>query len=106
MTKSIRVEVALALPDEQILVGMSIENAATIADAIAKSGLVERFSAQQINAMQVGVWGRPASRDLQLKDGDRVELYRPLQRDPRDARRELAQSGLTMRTASRDNADP
>jgi putative ubiquitin-RnfH superfamily antitoxin RatB of RatAB toxin-antitoxin module len=45
----------------------------------------------------VGVWGKVRPLDFALRDGDRVELYRPLQADPKDARRDKArqQSGRT-----------
>ena len=97
MSKAIQVEIVLALEDEQVLLSMSLESGATIAEALAKSELQERFAGQNIDAMQTGVWGRRVNRDYRLEAGDRVELYRPLRQDPRDARRELARSGLTMR---------
>jgi putative ubiquitin-RnfH superfamily antitoxin RatB of RatAB toxin-antitoxin module len=46
--------------------------------------------------MQAGIWGRPVERDQAVSDGDRVELYRPLNMDPREARRRLAAAGRTM----------
>ena len=70
---------------------------ATVADAVAVSGVAAEFPHVDIDSLPAGVWGHPVERDAILKDGDRVELYRPLLRDPREARRELAQAGLTMR---------
>jgi putative ubiquitin-RnfH superfamily antitoxin RatB of RatAB toxin-antitoxin module len=96
MPDKISVEVVFALPNEQALVKVAPDEGATVADAIALSGFAERFSGEKLDAMQTGIWGRPVDRCYQVNDGDRVEIYRPLQRDPRDARRELANSGLTM----------
>jgi hypothetical protein len=45
---------------------------------------------------QAGIWGKPVGRDHRLKDGDRLELYRPLLMDPREARRKLAADGRSM----------
>jgi len=102
MTDPIRVEVVFAAPDDQLLVSIMVDKGATVADAILKSGIHDRFPAELFDTMQAGIWGRPVDHSCQLKDGDRVEIYRPLRRDPRDARRELAQSGLTMSESSED----
>jgi len=90
VSDEIRVEVAFATPDRQELVEVTVSGVATVADAIASSGIGKRFPGIEIDALQTGIWGRPASRDQPLRDGDRVEIYRPLEQDPRDARRELA----------------
>ena len=47
-------------------------------------------------ACQLGIWGRLVNRDQTLEDGDRVEIYRPLEIDPRETRRRLAAEGKTM----------
>lgn len=102
MAEQISVEVVFALPERQQLVTVELPPAATVADAIEKSGLQHRFADENFVNMQAGIWGRPVERNQRLSNGDRVELYRPLQRDPRDARRELAESGLTMREPTND----
>jgi hypothetical protein len=66
------VELRLALP-------------ATVRDALAESGMLARYPG--IDPRRVGVWGRVRRLDEPLRDGDRVELYRPLQVDPKEARR-------------------
>lgn len=98
---TIKIEVVFALPDDQALVSVDVDAGATVADVITRSGIREDFPEENIDALQVGLWGRVVDRDCRVKDGDRVEIYRPLLRDPRDARRELAQSGLTMRGAAK-----
>ncbi len=96
MADRLQVEVVFALPDKQELLALSVAAGSTIDDVISLSGLTDTFSAESLQNLQVGIWGQPAARDRGVQDGDRVELYRPLQRDPREARRELAQSGHTM----------
>lgn len=60
---------------------------ACVGDALQACGLAEHVGADA-DANAVGVWGRPAGADLMLKPQDRVEVYRPLQVDPKVARRE------------------
>jgi len=102
MRKSIDVEVVFALAEDQELLSVSLPEGATIADAVTLSGIAEKFPDEDLDALQTGIWGRLADRTAVLRQGDRVEIYRPLLRDPREARRELAQSGLTMREAADD----
>ena len=58
----------------------------TVADAIRASGWLEEHSLA-LDGLRVGVWGRVQPLDHVLRDGDRVELYRPLTVDPKEARR-------------------
>jgi putative ubiquitin-RnfH superfamily antitoxin RatB of RatAB toxin-antitoxin module len=90
MAETIRVEVAFATPQRQELVALDLRAGATVAEAIDESGLRSLFGEVDFEQLQAGIWGRVAERAAVLNDGDRVELYRPLARDPRDARRELA----------------
>jgi putative ubiquitin-RnfH superfamily antitoxin RatB of RatAB toxin-antitoxin module len=98
MPGKIGVEVAFALPDRQVLAAVELAEGATVAEAIEATGLARRFPAAKVESLPVGIWGRVSTRDRVLADGDRVEIYRPLQIDPREARRQLARVGKTMRT--------
>ena len=97
MPETLQVEVVFAMPDEQQLITVSLPQGATVADAIAASDIAAKFPDVDLAALPAGIWGRPADRQAVVKNGDRVEIYRRLLRDPREARRELAQAGLTMR---------
>jgi len=59
----------------------------TVGAALQASGLVQRWPDMDLSAAAVGVWGRLQALDHVLRDGDRVEAYRPLQVDPKEARR-------------------
>ncbi len=61
---------------------------ATVADALRESGLQVRHPALAIDGLPVGIWGAFCDRGDRLRDRDRVELYRPLRVDPKDARRQ------------------
>jgi putative ubiquitin-RnfH superfamily antitoxin RatB of RatAB toxin-antitoxin module len=82
-----RVEVVFALPERQLLKSVELPAGSTVADAIGHSGVAERFPEVDLDELQAGIWGKPAERSRSLQDGDRVELYRPLLIDPREARR-------------------
>lgn len=89
MADSIDVEVAYAEPDRQFLRRVAVDAGATAADAIRASN-VERELGIDASALGVGIWSKPVSRDTRLEAGDRVELYRALVADPKEARRRRA----------------
>lgn len=86
---TIAVEVAYAEPQRQFLRRVELPAGATVADAIRVAD-VERELAVDAGALTVGIWSRPVARDALLRDGDRVELYRALQVDPKESRRRRA----------------
>lgn len=85
------VEVVYALADEQIVVRLALPEGATAADAVERSGLPARFPEIAAGA-KLGIYGRIAAADTRLADGDRVEIYRPLIADPKQARRRRAEA--------------
>ena len=90
------VEVAFALPEEQFLEVVRVSDGATVQDAIDTVALSSRFPAENFAGMPGGVWGQIVAREQRVRDGDRIELSRPLRRDPKAARRALAHEGKTM----------
>jgi len=86
------VEVVYARADEQCLAKLSLPAGSTLRQAIVASGLPDRFPEIDLALMAVGVWGRRCGADEPLRTGDRVEIYRPLACDPKDARRARARS--------------
>lgn len=65
---------------------------ATVADAVLASGMPSRHPQFDLTAMPVGIWGAFCDRGDVLRDRDRVELYRPLRVDPKEARRQRDQA--------------
>ena len=84
----IRVEVVLALERGVDGVALSLPAGSTVRDAVAASALGERHAGLDLEA--VGIFGRRVKPDARLADGDRVEVYRPLVMDPKEARRRRA----------------
>ncbi|WP_372177046.1 RnfH family protein [Xanthomonas axonopodis pv. phyllanthi] len=85
MRSGMRIEVVLAWPDRYSSAHLELPEGATVAEAVAMSGLaVERAPAAY------AVHGLIARPEQGLRDGDRVELLRPLLLDPKEARRRRA----------------
>ena len=81
----IDVEVAYADADKQVIVPLQVP-----VGAVRRSGLAEQFPDMDPNTAAIGVFGIPVSPCAPLAQGDRVEIYRPLQVDPKEARRQRA----------------
>lgn len=84
------IEVAYATPEQQIIIALQVPENTTLASAIAASGLLARFPDIDVKRNALGIFGKICSSDQLLKTGDRVEIYRPLLRDPKEARRQRA----------------
>ena len=68
-------------------VALSLPAGATVADAVHASGLMQRHPTLAPASLRIGVWGKLRQPDDVLRERDRVELYRPLTVDPKEARR-------------------
>lgn len=90
---TIRVEVAYARPDRPILRALHLAPGSTVGEAIGACGLLAECPEINLERNRVGIFGRLARLDAPLRDGDRVEIYRPLIADPKEARRRRAASG-------------
>ena len=78
---ALRIEVVCALPDSAAIVEVRLPEGATVREALAASGM---------KGDQVGIFGKRVTLDARVADGDRVEIYRPLKVDPKEARRSRA----------------
>ncbi len=84
------VDVVYALPDVQHQVRVELPAGATVADALGAAAEHPPFDTLNLATAAVGVFGDRVERDHPLQPGDRVEIYRPLDLDPREARRQRA----------------
>ena len=78
---ALRVEVVAARPDGADVVEVRLAEGATVRDALAASGL---------RGNRLGIFGKPVTLETRVADGDRIEIYRPLAIDPKEARRRRA----------------
>lgn len=92
----VKIEVVFALPERQELISLTVEPGTTVEMALTLSAVSDKFPQEDLSSCQVGIWGQVVDRDHPLAHGDRLELYRPLKIDPRDARRQLAARGDSM----------
>lgn len=85
-----RIEVAYAKPNEQLILALDVEEGTTAEMAIRASGMLDHFPEIKLEKATIGIFSKPCRFDQPLKPGDRVEIYRPLLADPKDARRSRA----------------
>ncbi|MCH2556293.1 MAG: RnfH family protein [Alcanivorax sp.] len=95
MADAIRVEVVYALPDRQRLIALDVAPGTTMLEAARQSGIAGQFEGLELETASMGVFGKaePHPAERVLVDGERVEIYRPLQVDPKAARRARAERG-------------
>lgn len=81
-----KISVIYALPDRQIVRDLDLQAEATVTTALEQSGLLAEFPEIGSRSMPVGIFGRVVPRGASLRPGDRVEIYRPLRVEPKEAR--------------------
>ncbi|MGZ0723171.1 RnfH family protein [Kluyvera cryocrescens] len=91
MPGKIAVEVAYALPQKQYLQRVTLDEGATVEQAIQASGLLTLRDDIDLSKNKVGIYSRPGKLHDVVNDGDRVEIYRPLIADPKELRRQRAE---------------
>ncbi|MGA9851657.1 MAG: RnfH family protein [Gammaproteobacteria bacterium] len=84
------IEVVYASADAQQVATIMLAAGADVRAAIEGSGLLQQFPGIDLACNRVGIFGRLVRLDTVLSSGDRVEIYRPLLKDPKEARRERA----------------
>ena len=98
---TIEVTVAYSPAPRQLhVVELTMPVGSTAAIAISQSGLLARHPTIDLTLQKVGVWGHLCTLDQTLRDQDRVEIYRPLLVDPKEARRQRYQRDKIKPTAT------
>lgn len=88
--KFIHVEVVYARPDEQVLLALEVEHGATVEQVIERSGITDRFPEVGRTPPRVGIFGRRTTLEAEVREGDRIEIYRPLIANPKEQRQTKA----------------
>ena len=86
----LRVSVAYPDPTRQFVRELDVAPGTTVADAIRLSSIAELANLSEADIKCAGIFGKPVAASATLRDGDRVEIYRPLKIDPKEARRRRA----------------
>ncbi|MDP9084613.1 MAG: RnfH family protein [Pseudomonadota bacterium] len=87
---TIRVQVVSAAPERAAVKYLELTPMSSVADALRLAALDAAFAGVDFATAPVGIFGRPVRPEQGLKDGDRIEIYRPLSADPKIARRARA----------------
>ncbi len=98
----INVEVVYALPHDQALLKLKLHQGATVADALQASGILQKYPEIDLARSKLGIFGKLTKPDSELRDRDRVEIYRPLIADPKEVRRKRAEEGKAMKKGGGD----
>jgi len=84
------VEVVYVKPEQQKIVEIKITKGSSIEQAIIESGMLLEYPEIDLKKFEVGIFGKVLKKDHIIKSGDRIEIYRPLIQDPKEARRNRA----------------
>jgi len=89
-TESITVEVAYALPQAQSILTLTVRTGTTALEAVIQSGIAQQYPDILLDHLALGIFGKKVEAGTVLKAMDRVEIYRPLLANPKEARRQRA----------------
>lgn len=111
--KMISVEVVYALPHEQRLMRLLVKQGTTAREALIRSGIPEEYPEVDPDSAKMGIFaqpfgskGLPPADKYQLQPGDRVEVYRPLIADPKEARKQRAEKAKRLAEKKKDAEGP
>lgn len=93
----ITVEVAYALPNQQMIIPVQVTPETTAEQAIRACGIMAKFPEIDLNQNQIGIFGKLTKLDVTLRHLDRIEIYRPLIADPKEVRKQRAADGKEMK---------
>jgi putative ubiquitin-RnfH superfamily antitoxin RatB of RatAB toxin-antitoxin module len=104
----LKVAVAYVGPSDQFLRAFEVRPGTMAREAIEQSGVLSKCPEIDLTVNQVGIFGKVTKPDQVLADGDRIEIYRPLIADPKEARKRRASEGKPMRKGGADSpgSDP
>lgn len=106
MANEIQVEVAYALPHQQVIIPLTLAAESTVEEAIKRSGILDKFAEIDLAQSKVGIFSKLTKLDALLRDKDRVEIYRALIADPKEVRRKRAEEGKVMKKGGGDLPPP
>lgn len=104
MSDKVNIEVVYALPHEQVLFKVQLSQGGTVSEAIRLSGVLEKYPEIDLAKIKFGIYGKLGKADMELRDRDRIEIYRPLLADPKEVRRKRAEEGKAMKKGGSEAA--
>ena len=101
MGNKLTIEVAYDTPDKQVLLTVHPQEGATVEECIRMSDVLEQFPEIDLEQQKVGIWNKTVKLNAQPRDGDRIEIYRPLIADPKAVRKRRAEEAKQSGRADR-----
>lgn len=98
----ITVEVAYALPNNQLIIPLQVAPETSAENAIIASGILQKFPEIDLSVNKIGLFGKLTRLETPLRHLDRVEIYRPLIADPKEVRKQRANDGKIMKKGGGD----
>lgn len=100
---TIHIEVAYAKTDTQLIIPLAVPASTTVQQAIELSGVLLKFPEIDLQHNKTGIFSKPCQLNGPLRDGDRIEIYRPLIADPKAVRKQRAAEGKKMKKGGGSN---
>lgn len=88
----INIQLGYAKAEQQLILDLSVPPGTTILQAIEASDLIRQMPEIDISVLRVGIYSKLKTLDTVVREGDRVEIYRPLIADPKESRRRRAEN--------------
>ena len=96
-----RIEVVYALPDVQTVIELHMEEGVTAIEAVKQSGVLDKHPELLGQELTLGIFSKGCQHDHVLKEGERVEIYRPLLADPKEIRKRRAAEMAAKKAAEK-----
>ena len=97
MGEKIKVEVVYALPEEQALLTVNVEEGSDVEHVILESGILEQYPEIDLEKNKVGIFGKLSKLTQTVREKDRIEIYRTLIADPKEVRKKRASEGKVLK---------
>lgn len=106
MPEMMEIEVAYATEQEQLILPLRVPSDCTVEQALERSGIDKHFPEIDLAGAKVGIFGKLTKKDAALNPGDRIEIYRQLIADPKEARKKRAAEGKVMKKGAKAANQP
>jgi len=83
----VNIGVAYSNQSRQVWLKLDLPDGSTVIDAIEESGVLDMFPEIDLENQKIGIYGKMTKPDVQLKEGDRIEIYRAITADPKTVKR-------------------
>ncbi len=100
----IDIEVAYALPNEQLILAIEVPTECDVEEAIKRSGILQRYPEIDLSQNKVGIFGKVCKLNASLRPNDRIEIYRKLIADPKESRRQKVEMERKKKSATKQQS--